>query len=58
MDDLLVEQLMLDHQIDETQATDMFYNSEIFVQLADESTELYKRPCQEIYEMLKNELKM
>jgi len=57
MDDLLVEQLMLDNQIDETQAVDMFYNSETFTLLADETTEFYKRPWQEIYEMLKKELK-
>ena len=58
MDDFLVEQLMLDNQIDEIQAADLFYNSETFAQLADESTEFYKRPCQEIYEILKKELKM
>jgi hypothetical protein len=34
----------------------MFYNSETFAQLADESTEFYKKPWQEIYEMLKQEL--
>jgi len=58
MEDLLVEQLMLDNQIDETQATDIFYNSETFTQLANETTELYKRRWQEIYEMLKKELMM
>jgi hypothetical protein len=56
MEDLLVEQLMLDSQIDEVQATDMFYNSETFAQLADESAEFYKKTWQEIYEMLKQEL--
>jgi hypothetical protein len=55
MEDLLVEQLMIDNQIDETQATDIFYNSKTFAQLADESTEFFKRPWQEIYEMLKKE---
>ena len=58
MEDLFVEKLMLDYQIDETQATDIFYNSETFNQLANETTELYKRSWQEIYEMLKKELKM
>jgi len=56
--DLLVEQLMFDYQIDETQATDIFYNSETFTQLANETTELYKRRWQEIYGMLKKELKI
>jgi len=58
IEDLLVEQLMLDNQIDETQATDIFYNSETFTQLTNETTELYKRRWQEIYEMLKKELKI
>ncbi|MDR2804553.1 MAG: DUF3990 domain-containing protein [Dysgonamonadaceae bacterium] len=58
IEDLLVEQLMFDSQIDETQATDMFYNSETFAQLTDYSAELYLRPWQEIYERLKKELKM
>jgi len=49
---------MLDNQIDETQATDIFYNSETFAQLSDESTELYKHSWQEIYEILKKELEM
>ena len=54
----VLKQLMLDNQIDEMQATDIFYNSETFAQLADESTKSYKRTWQEIYEMLKKELKM
>jgi hypothetical protein len=56
IDDLLVEQLMLDNQIDEMQAADLFYNSLTFTSLADETTQLYLRPWQEIYEMLKKEL--
>ena len=55
MEDLLVEQLMIDNKIDETQAADIFYNSETFVQLADETTQLYKKNWQEIYEILKAE---
>ena len=57
IDDFLVEQLMLDYKIDETQAADLFYNSETFAQLADESTALYKKTTHEIYEMLKKEVK-
>jgi len=58
MDDFLVEQLMLDNQIDETRAADLFYNSKTFAQLADESAVLYKKSNHEIYEMLKKELKI
>jgi hypothetical protein len=55
-DDKMVEQLMLDHQIDESQAVDLFYGSKTFTQLADEITGIYLKPWQEIYEMLKMEL--
>jgi hypothetical protein len=56
MKNLIVEQLMLDNQIDETQATNMFYNSKTFAKLTDSGAELYLRPWQEIYDMLKEEL--
>jgi hypothetical protein len=52
----LIENLMLDNQIDVVKATDLFYNSETFTQLADESTEFYSKPWHEIYEMLQKEL--
>jgi len=52
----IVERLMIDKDIDELQATDLFYTSETFIRLSDESTKLYERPWQEIYEMLKKEL--
>jgi hypothetical protein len=53
----LVESLIVDNQIDEIQATDLFYNSKTFEKLADERTFLYKKQWQEIYEMLRQELK-
>jgi hypothetical protein len=52
----LIEKLMLDKDIDELQATDIFYNSKTFIQLEDESTNLYLKPWQEICELLKIEL--
>jgi len=52
----LLEKLMLDNQIDEVQAADLFYYSKTFTQLEDETTELYLKPWQEIYEILKKEL--
>ncbi|GHV62776.1 hypothetical protein FACS1894195_4940 [Bacteroidia bacterium] len=48
----LVEQLMLDLQIDEIQAADMFYSSATFTQLANPDTKLYEKEWQEIYQML------
>jgi hypothetical protein len=52
----LVEQLMSDRDIDEMKATDLFFSSQTFGRLADISTQLYQKPWQEIYEMLKEEL--
>jgi hypothetical protein len=48
---------MLDNQIDEIKAADLFYNSDTFAQLEDENSKLNLKPWQEIYEMLKKELK-
>jgi arsenate reductase-like glutaredoxin family protein len=52
----LIEQLMLDRQIDEMKAADIFYSSATFTQLANTDTQLYEKEWQEIYQMLKNEL--
>ncbi|MDR0733898.1 MAG: DUF3990 domain-containing protein [Dysgonamonadaceae bacterium] len=52
----LVAKLMIDNEMDELQATDLFYNSKFFSRLADENTKLYKKSWQEIYEMLKREI--
>jgi hypothetical protein len=53
----LLETLMLDNQINAVKAADLFYNSETFAQLEDENSKLNVKPWQEIYEMLKKELK-
>ncbi|KAA6299762.1 MAG: hypothetical protein EZS26_004099 [Candidatus Ordinivivax streblomastigis] len=52
----LVEQLMLDLQIAETKAADIFYSSTTFTQLADATTKIYEKDWQEIYLILKTEL--
>ena len=52
----VIENLMFDFHVDEETATDKFYTSNTFAKLADESTQLYQKPWQEIYEMLKKEL--
>ncbi|MDR0756589.1 MAG: DUF3990 domain-containing protein [Tannerella sp.] len=53
----LLEALMLEQNCDEKIASHIFYTSATFVRLSDKTAELYKRPWQEIYEMLKKELK-
>jgi hypothetical protein len=54
----LVEHLILDAGMDEMQATDAFYTSEVFARLADANTGLHLRPWREIYDMLRAELKI
>ena len=54
----IIENLMLDFNVNEEKATDMFYTSDTFSQFADKSVELYKKSWQEIYEILKKELKL
>ncbi len=52
----LLEQFVIEFNIDENKASDLFYSSETFGKLADEATELYKKDWTEIYELLKKEL--
>ena len=52
----VVMQLVEDKKITEEDAVNIFYNSETFIRLTDESTELYKKNWTEIYELLKQEL--
>ena len=53
--DKVVQSLMTDYDIDELEAADRDYTSNTYTQLADESTEFYKKAWQEIYELLKQE---
>ena len=48
-------QLMQDRNISKIDAMTIIYNSDIFAQLADETTELYLKPWREIYERLVRE---
>ena len=43
---------MIDKKSDEETVSNLFYNSDIFTQLSDESSEVYKKSWQEIYEIL------
>ena len=53
----IVEKLVIEFDFDEETAADTFFSSNTFSKLADISTEFYKKSWQEIYEMLKIELK-
>jgi hypothetical protein len=48
--------LIIDRKSDEETVSNLFYNSNTFAQLSDESSKLYKKTWQEIYELLINEL--
>ena len=49
---LIVEAMMTDFQLAETEAARKFYRSDVFAQLSDKTTGLYLKPWQDIYQML------
>jgi hypothetical protein len=53
----ILEALVTDREIDETVAYDLYYTSATYQDLADKTTGLYVKTWQEVYEMLKLELK-
>jgi len=58
IDNDIVQALMTDFGLSELEAANMYYKSKIYTQLADETTQWYKKPWQKIYDMLKKELKI
>jgi len=52
-----IESLITDFDISDEKAADIFYTSKTFFLLSDKTTELYKKDWQEIYLMLKSELR-
>jgi hypothetical protein len=52
---LVIEKLVLEESIPEKEVYDLFYTSATFAKLSDESTLLYQKTWQEIYNMLKKE---
>ena len=52
----IIEALMVEKNIDEKTASDIFYLSNTFAQLSDKSTGFYLKTWKEIYEFLKKEL--
>ena len=57
IDNDIVKALMTDFGLSEFEATDMYYKSIIYTRLANEATLFYLKSWQEIYQMLKVELK-
>ncbi|MCL2131304.1 MAG: DUF3990 domain-containing protein [Lentimicrobiaceae bacterium] len=56
IDKEILKALMIDYGLSESEAADKHYSSNTYTQLADEASELYLKPWQEIYEMLKIEI--
>ena len=58
IDSDILQALTTDYGMVELEATDKYYTSQTYSQLANETTELYKKSWQEIYKMLKKELNL
>lgn len=54
----IITYLMEDNNIDMLSAIALFYNSETFEKLSDETTGLYIESSAYVYEILKSEMKM
>jgi hypothetical protein len=54
----IIEKLIAEQNVDKYDAVDMLYNSKIFSQLSDKTTELYKKQWMDVYNMLKTELNL
>ena len=54
----IIEKLISEQNLDKYDAADLLYNSKIFSDLSDKTTELYKKQWTEIYNMLKTELNL
>jgi len=56
IDKCILQALMTDYGINEMEAADRYYTSNTYTQLANETTEFYKKDWTDIYELLKQEL--
>jgi len=57
IDDAINQSLIVDFKMNDYQAIDTYFNSKTYSLLIDENTGYYEKSWQEIYEMLKKELK-
>jgi hypothetical protein len=54
----IMRALVQEYGVSEIEATDLYFTSQTFASVADESTGYYKKPWSEIYAMLQTELKI
>jgi hypothetical protein len=57
IDEAITEALIIDHDMAEEKAIDLYYKSQTYKTLIDESTGLYRKTWTEIYDILLRELK-
>jgi len=58
IDDLIIQSLIEDFKLSDFQAIDNYFNSKTYSLLIDENTKYYEKSWQEIYEILKKEIKL
>ncbi len=58
IDDQIIQQLITDKELSDTQASNLYFNSHTYKQLVDESTGIYQKPWTEIYQMFLRELNL
>ena len=58
IDDAVIQSLIVDFEMNDYQVIDTYFNSKTYSLLIDENTGYYEKSWQEIYEMLKKELKL
>jgi hypothetical protein len=54
----IIEKLIVDFNIDEEKATNLFFNSDTYNKLSDTETKLYEKDWAEIYKLLLIELRL
>lgn len=54
----IIEKLTIDRQLQEEQAANFLYNSNVFTKLSDKTTKLYLKDWTEIYDLLLAELNL
>jgi hypothetical protein len=58
IDDAITQALVNDYGVSEEKAVDMYFGSDIYQQLIDETTGLYQKSWENVYDLLKQELKL
>jgi len=58
IDDAITQSLVNDYNISEEKAIDVYFSSDIYQKLIDETTDLYLKSWENVYEMLKQKLRI